>query len=90
MQTSRPDIIRVYIHSKQDESVYYSLKAVKRVLPSVIITVRYHPLKKYDAGISDIVTFRVFLRLFVLLSVKSKVEMVPSSCWLKVMVFLRL
>ncbi|CDS14109.1 Putative DNA-directed RNA polymerase [Lichtheimia ramosa] len=38
VQTSRPDIIRVYIHSKQDESVYYSLKAVKRILPSVIIT----------------------------------------------------
>ncbi|ORZ16350.1 hypothetical protein BCR42DRAFT_414870 [Absidia repens] len=38
VQTSRPDIIRVYVHAKQDESVYYNLKALKRVLPSVIIT----------------------------------------------------
>lgn len=38
MQTSRPDIIRVYVHSKQDESMYYSLKALKRVLNTVVIT----------------------------------------------------
>lgn len=40
VQASRPDKIRVYMHAKQGETVYYSLKAVKRVLPSVIITVR--------------------------------------------------
>ncbi|KAI8635919.1 hypothetical protein BD408DRAFT_426964 [Parasitella parasitica] len=38
VQTSRPDIIRVYVHSKQDESMYYSLKALKRVLTNVVIT----------------------------------------------------
>ncbi|KAI8370510.1 uncharacterized protein BYT42DRAFT_502192 [Radiomyces spectabilis] len=38
VQTSRPDIIRVYVHAKQDESMYYNLKALKRALPSVIIT----------------------------------------------------
>ncbi|KAI9497890.1 hypothetical protein BDB00DRAFT_755731 [Zychaea mexicana] len=38
VQTSRPDLIRVYVHSKQDESVYYNIKAIKRILPSVIIT----------------------------------------------------
>ncbi|KAF7729475.1 hypothetical protein EC973_004455 [Apophysomyces ossiformis] len=38
VQTSRPDIIRVYVHAKQDESMYYNLKAVKRLLPSIVIT----------------------------------------------------
>jgi len=38
VQTSRPDIIRVYVHAKQDESMYYSLKALKRVLSNVVIT----------------------------------------------------
>ncbi|KAI9305749.1 hypothetical protein BJ944DRAFT_161146 [Cunninghamella echinulata] len=38
VQTSKPDIIRVYVHAKQDESVYYNMKALKRVLPKVIIT----------------------------------------------------
>ncbi|KAL0083699.1 hypothetical protein J3Q64DRAFT_1748787 [Phycomyces blakesleeanus] len=37
VQTSRPDIIRVYVHAKQDESMYYSLKAIKRLLCAVII-----------------------------------------------------
>lgn len=37
VQTSRPDIIRVYVHAKQDESRYYSLKALKRVLNNVVV-----------------------------------------------------
>ncbi|KAI7872362.1 hypothetical protein BDF14DRAFT_1717191 [Spinellus fusiger] len=37
VQTSRPDIIRVYVHTKQEESMYYALKIVKRILPHVII-----------------------------------------------------
>ncbi|KAI8072537.1 hypothetical protein BC940DRAFT_292818 [Gongronella butleri] len=38
VQTNKPDFIRVYVHAKQDESVYYNLKMLKRALPSVIIT----------------------------------------------------
>ncbi|KAI8880930.1 beta and beta-prime subunits of DNA dependent RNA-polymerase [Backusella circina FSU 941] len=38
VQTSRPDIIRVYVHSKQEESMYYNLQTLKRMLTNVTIT----------------------------------------------------
>lgn len=37
VQTSRPNIIRVYMHAKQDESMYYSLKALERVFNNVVV-----------------------------------------------------
>lgn len=37
VQTSRPDIIRIYVHAKHGESVYYNLKAVKRLLMATLI-----------------------------------------------------
>lgn len=50
---------------------------------------RYVTIWMHLNNMTDISTFRVFHQSFVLLLVKSKVEMVPNSCWLKVMVFSR-